>query len=300
MDLGFIGLGQMGAPMLRRLIDAGHHVVVADLNPTAVADAVRLGAVAAPTPRAVADACDILAVSLPSPAALQLVALGPDGAIHGTRAKRLIDLSTTGTKVSRQVAAALAEAGIALIDSPVSGGKSGAAKGTLAVMVACSGQDFTAAEPVLTTFGKVFHVGTEPGMGQTMKLLNNFLSATAMAASAEAMVFGAKAGLDPEMMVQVVNAGSGRNAAIQDKFPRAILPGTFDFGFTNGLMFKDVKLFTEEAEAAGVQTWIASTVRQVWQHMVDQLGADADFTRVVQPYEKWAGVEVRAKRPPGG
>ncbi len=299
MDLGFIGLGNMGAPMARRIIDAGHNVVVADLNRNAVEAAVAHGATAAATPREVADACEMLAVSLPSPEALRAVALGPDGVIHGAKAIRLIDLSTTGSKVSSQVAADLAKKDIVLVDAPVSGGVSGAAKGTLAVMVACNGQDYAAVEPMLKLLGRVFHVGTAAGMGQTMKLLNNYLSATAMAATAEAMVFGAKAGLDPAMMVEVVNAGSGRNSASQDKFPRAILPGTFDFGFTNALMYKDIKLFTEEAEAAGVPVWIGSIVRQVWQHVVSQVGPDADFTRVVQPYEQWAGVEVRAKRMPG-
>lgn len=295
MDLGFIGLGNMGGPMVRRLLEAGHRVVAADLNVAAVQAAAAAGAVPAGSPREVADQCDLVAVSLPSPEALRSVALGPDGVAQGSRAKRLMDLSTTGSRVTRQVAEELAKRGTALVDAPVSGGVAGATKGTLAVMAACSDEDFAIVEPVLKLFGRVFHVGKVPGMAQTMKLLNNYLSATALAATAEAMVFGAKAGLDPTMMVEVVNAGSGRNSASQDKFPRSILPGTFDFGFLNGLMYKDVKLFMEEAEAAGVSLWIAPSVRQVWQHTVQQIGPAEDFTTVVKPYEKWAGVEVRAQ-----
>jgi len=296
MDLGLIGLGNMGIPMLRRLLDAGHSVVVSDVNPDAVAKAVGFGATAASSPREVADRCDLVAVSLPSPEVLRAVALGPDGIAQGSRAKRLMDLSTTGSRAARAVAEELGAKGIAFIDAPVSGGVSGAAKGTLAVMAACSDVDFAVAEPVLKLFGRVFHVGLEPGMAQTMKLLNNYLSGTALAATAEAMVFGAKAGLDPDMMVEVVNAGSGRNSASQDKFPRSILTGSFDFGFLNVLMYKDIKLFTEEAEAAGVALWIAPSVRQVWQHTVQHVGPQADFTTVVQPYEQWASVEVRSRK----
>jgi 2-hydroxy-3-oxopropionate reductase len=151
-------------------------------------------------------------------------------------------------------------------------------------------------EPVLKIFGKVFHVGERPGLGQAMKLANNYLSATALAATSEAMVFGVKAGLDPDLMIDVLNSGSGRNSATQDKFPRSILPGTFDFGFTTGLMYKDLKLFTEEAEAAGTSLWIASIVRQVWQHANGQIGGDADFTTVIKPLEQWAGVQVRSHK----
>src|SRR5262249_14010945 len=147
----------------------------------------------------------------------------------------------------QSIAGGLKVKGIALIDSPVSGGVSGAQKGTLAVMAACERALFERFEPVLKVFGKVFYIGARPGMGQTMKLANNLLSATAMAISSEAIVMGVKAGLDPQVMVDVINSGSGRNT------PRSVLPRTFDYGFATGLMYKDVKLCLEEAEALGVQ-----------------------------------------------
>jgi 3-hydroxyisobutyrate dehydrogenase-like beta-hydroxyacid dehydrogenase len=139
----------------------------------------------------------------------------------------------------------------------------------------------------------VFHIGERPGMGQTMKLCNNLLSATAVAATSEAVVFGVKAGLDPKVMIDVINSGSGRNTATEDKFPKSILPRSFDFGFAMGLMYKDVKLCLEEAEAAGVQMNIASAVRELWRLGNDELGADKDFTEVIRILERRAGVEVK-------
>jgi 3-hydroxyisobutyrate dehydrogenase-like beta-hydroxyacid dehydrogenase len=130
-----------------------------------------------------------------------------------------------------------------------------------------------------------------------MKLANNLLSATAMAITSEAMVMGVKAGLDPRVMLDVINAGSGRNSASQDKFPKAILPRTFDFGFTTELMYKDVKLFLQEAEAMGIPMWVASAVGQLWSLANSQIGPQEDFTTIVQCVEKWAGVEVKGAGP---
>ena len=208
--------------------------------------------------------------------------------------ERLVDLSTTGAPTAREVAAALADEGVTLVDSPVSGGVSGAAAGTLALMAACSADDLAVIEPVLTVLGRVFHVGEDPGLGQAMKLLNNYLSATALAATSEAVVFGAKAGLDPQTIIDVLNAGSGRNSATQDKFPRSILPGTFDFGFSTALMCKDLRLFAEQAEDIGVPLWVGSAVRQLWRYTSDRFGPGSDFTSVVRPLEEWAAIEVRA------
>ena len=128
-----------------------------------------------------------------------------------------------------------------------------------------------------------------------MKLINNYLSATAMAATAEAMVMGTKAGLDPKLMLDVINAGSGRNTASLDKFPKSIITRTFDFGFATGLMLKDVKLCLDEAAALGVPNDVMSAVGRTWQLTHDEIGADKDFTTIVQPLEKRAGVEVKAK-----
>jgi 3-hydroxyisobutyrate dehydrogenase-like beta-hydroxyacid dehydrogenase len=129
-----------------------------------------------------------------------------------------------------------------------------------------------------------------------MKLANNFLSATAMAATSEAMVMGVKAGLDPRVMLDVINSGSGRNTATESKFPRNVLPGTFDLGFTNGLMAKDVGLALAEAKALGVPMEVAEAVMRQLRRACDEIGPNQDLTTIVQPLERRVGVEVRAKR----
>jgi 3-hydroxyisobutyrate dehydrogenase-like beta-hydroxyacid dehydrogenase len=291
--IGFIGLGNMGKPMASRLLDAGYQLTVHDVRRESAEALAAKGASIAASPAALASAVDTLLLSLPNPAIVREVALGKEGVAAGSKIKTVIDLSTTGARCAREIAAALAVKGIALVDSPVSGGVAGAVKGTLAVMVSCPKKTFAELGPMLKHIGKVFFIGERPGMGQTMKLANNLLSATALAATSEAIVFGVKAGLDPAVMIDVINAGSGRNSASQDKFPKSILPRSFDFGFTTGLMYKDLKLCLEEAEAAGVPMWVANAVRQLWQHAHQEIGDDKDFTTIVQVLERWAGVEVK-------
>jgi 3-hydroxyisobutyrate dehydrogenase-like beta-hydroxyacid dehydrogenase len=291
MHLGFIGVGKMGAPMAGRLLDAGHTLTVFDARTDAMGPLLQRGARKAVSAAAVAGEVETALVSLPTPDIVKQVALG----LPGGKLRNFVDLSTTGPRVAREIAAALAPKGIAGIDSPVSGGVSGAEKGTLAVMLACPADRRATLEPVLQVFGKVFYLGERPGLGQTMKLCNNLLSATAMAISCEAVVMGVKAGLDPRVMIDVINAGSGRNSATQDKFPKSILPRTFDFGFTNALMHKDVKLCVEEAEAMGVPMWVGSAVRQLWAYTSSRMGPETDFTTIVKSLEEWAGVEVKGK-----
>jgi 3-hydroxyisobutyrate dehydrogenase-like beta-hydroxyacid dehydrogenase len=295
MEIGFVGLGTMGFHMARRLIEAGHKLIIYDTRPEAIARLTALGAAAASSPKDVADRVETVMASLPSLDAVWQVATGRDGVIEGGRIKRFVDLSTSGARMAKRISEALAPKKIVQVDSPVSGGPGGAERGTLAVMVSGPAADIELLQPALSVFGKIFVIGDRPGMAQTMKLANNLLSATAMAATSEAMVMGVKAGLDPAVMIEVINAGSGMNTASRDKFPRAILPGTFDYGFTNGLMYKDVRLCLDEAEGMGVPMWVGSMVRQMFQLAATQHGADADFTTIVKCVEEWAGVEVRAR-----
>ena len=290
--LGFIGLGKMGVPMASRLIAAGYQLTVYDIRKEGVDALLAKGATAAASPAAVGSAVETVLLSLPDPAIVRKVALGADGVIAGSRVRTMLDLSTTGAGAAREIAAALAARGIAGVDAPVSGGVGGAVNGTLAVMVACPKALFDALEPMLKQIGKVFFIGERPGMGQTMKLANNFLSATAMAATSEAIAFGVKAGIDPATMVDVINAGSGRNTASETKFPKAILPRSFDFGFTTYLMHKDVKLCIEEAIAAGVAMPVANVVRDQWQRTLDEFGGDSDFTNIARMVERAAGVVI--------
>jgi 3-hydroxyisobutyrate dehydrogenase-like beta-hydroxyacid dehydrogenase len=293
-ELGFVGVGRMGGLMTERLLAAGHSVTVSDPSEAAVAALVALGAKRAGSAAEVAAATDIVFTSLPSPPVVESVALGPDGIVHGGRARIFVDLSTTGPRVAARIAAGLAEHGITAVDSPVSGGLKGAREGTLAVMASCPKETYETVQPLLAVFGKLFYIGEKPGSAQTLKLVNNLLAASAMAISAEGMVMGMKAGLDPRVMIDVINVSSGRNSAIQDKFPKSVLPGTFDFGFMTGLSYKDVRLCLDEAEAMGIPMVVGSAVRQMLAVTNALYGPESDFTSIVRSVESWAGVEVRA------
>jgi 3-hydroxyisobutyrate dehydrogenase-like beta-hydroxyacid dehydrogenase len=299
MDMGFIGLGQMGFHMARRLVEAGHRVMVFDVSSEAIDRLTALGAQAVASPRAMADEVETVMASLPTPDIVLAVATGPDGVIEGRRVRRFVDLSTTGAVMAKRIFAALAAKNIVQIDCPVSGGVTGAAKGTLALMVSGPREEVRAIEPLLPAIGKTFFIGERPGAGQTMKLCNNFLSAAAMTATSEAMVMGVKAGLDPRIMLDVINAGTGRNTATEDKFGRVVLPRAFNLGFTVGLMNKDLKLCLAEGKALGVPMEVAETVAHMLQIACDENGPDKDLTTVVQPVERRAGVEVRAPREGG-
>jgi 3-hydroxyisobutyrate dehydrogenase-like beta-hydroxyacid dehydrogenase len=293
--IGFIGVGRMGQPMASRLIAAGHPVVAYDVQGQALSAIAVKGAETASSPAEVATRAEIVMASLPVPAVVQEVALGERGVAAGSRVRLFVDLSTTGPRVAKAIAAALAERGITAIDAPVSGGVAGAVKGTLAVMTSGPKPECDRLRPTLEAIGKVFYIGPEPGMGQMMKLINNLLSATATAATSEAIVLGAKAGLDPHVMIDVINAGSGRNTATEDKFPRSILPRSFDYGFALGLMAKDVKLCIDEADALQVPMWIGQAVKQLWLYGLGQGGPDQDFTALITHIEKWSGVTVGGK-----
>jgi len=290
--LGFIGVGRMGGRMARRLLDAGYALTMYDTSDQAAEALMAQGAHRADSPSAVASAAEIVLASLPTPPVVEAVALGPKGVIEGSRARIFIDTSTTGATYARRVAQGLAAKGIVAVDAPVSGGIAGAERGTLAVMVSCPEDTLSVVKPVLDSIGRVFFVGRQPGQGQTMKLLNNLLSATAMAISSEAVVMGVKAGLDPQQIIDVINAGSGRNTATQDKIPRCVLPRTFDFGFALGLLSKDIRLCLEEADALGVPMVVGSAVRQMLAIAEASEGTDADMTEIVKPIEKRAGVTV--------
>ena len=292
MDIGFIGLGKMGLPMARRLIEAKHQLVVFDTRKEAVDKLIALGAQAATSPRDVADRTETVMASLPSLQASLEVATAGGGVIEGRRVKRFVDLSTVGSQMAVRIHDLLAKRNIVQLDSPVSGGVGGAEKGTLAVMVSGPKADFEAVKPALEVIGRVFFIGTKPGSGQTMKLANNFLSATAVVATSEAVVMGVKSGLDAGVMIDVINAGSGMNTASRDKFPRSILPRTFDFGFTTALMVKDVRLAVEEMKALGLKMEVAEAVRRLWEVVIRDEGAESDFTTAIKPIEKAAGVVV--------
>ena len=295
MDIGFIGLGNMGFPMARRLIEAKHQLFAFDQRKEVLDRLVGLGAKAMSSPRDVADHTETVMASLPSLQASLDVATGKDGVIEGKRAKRFVDLSTVGSQMAVRIHDILAKRDLIQIDCPVSGGVGGAEKGTLAVMVSGPRADFEVIKPALEVIGKLFFIGEKPGSAQTMKLANNFLSGTAMVATSEAVVMGVKAGLDPAIMIDVINSGSGMNTASRDKFPRSILPRSFDYGFATGLMVKDIRLALDEMKSLGLSMEVAEAVGRLWEAVLRENGADSDFTAAIKPIEKKAGVVVGGK-----
>jgi len=293
--LGFVGLGAMGAPMARRLLAAGHRVLAHDANPAALAAAASGGAEPRGSAAAVAGEAEIVLVSLPTPAAVKAVALGPGGLSEGRAMRLYVDLSTTGARVAKEVAEGLAPRGVVALDAPVSGGVAGAEAGTLSVMAAGDPAAFERVRPVLEAIGSnTVFVGEAVGQGQTLKLVNNLLAAATWAAACETLAMGAKAGLDPELMVRVVNASSGRSFATERFAAGPVLSRRFDFGFRMELMAKDMRLALEEAEALGLVMPTCSAARLLYGLALAQGAPGADVTELVRVTEGWAGAEVAA------
>jgi 3-hydroxyisobutyrate dehydrogenase-like beta-hydroxyacid dehydrogenase len=276
--IGWIGIGSMGHRMSRHLAKAGYPLVMADAVNTERAP---LGAAIAKSNAEVAERADIVILSLPDGKISEAVA-GEIAAAKKRRAKTVIDTSTIGIKAAEAVAALLQKADIEFIDAPVSGGTAGADKATIAIMVACPAGAYERFKPLLALMGKPFHVGPKPGQGQAVKILNNFLSATALAATSEAIAFGTKQGIEMKTILDIVNASSGRNSATEDKFLNRILHGRYDAGFTAKLQLKDIRLYLENARAAGITDEVAATVVDVWQRMEAALPG-ADITQMY-PY----------------
>lgn len=285
--IGFVGLGRMGGPMAGRLMEAGHELVVFDTRSAATTPVAERGAALASSPQDVASRAEIVLVSLPTPDVVKSVVLGENGLIHGSRARIVIDLSTTGPSTATLVAGQLATKSMDWADSPVSGGVAGAINGTLAVIVSCRKPVYDRIEPVLKTFGKLFFTGEKPGLAQSAKLANNLLAAAALAITSEGMAMAVKSGVDAKTMIDI-----GRNSASQDKFPKAVLTRSFDFGFATGLSYKDVRLCVDEAESMGVPMLVGSVVRQMLAITQARFGADSDFTSIAKVVEEWAGVEI--------
>src|SRR5579871_627436 len=292
--LGFIGTGRMGGPMAARLLDAGYAMIVYDTQAEATKALVARGARVANSAAEVASASDIVLASLPTPDIVKQVALGPGGVSSGNRARIMIDLSTSGPGMAKLIAQEFKPRNLTLVDAPVSGGPRGAVNGTLAVMVSCPQETYEKVAPILKNFGKLFYTGDKPGLGQTAKLANNLMAACALVITSEAVAMGVKGGLNAKTLIDIINSSSGRNSASEDKFPRAVLPGTFDFGFATGLSYKDVRLCVDEAEAMGVPMVCGAAVRQMLAITNAKFGASSDFTSIAKVVEEWAGVEMRA------
>ncbi len=276
---GFIGLGNMGGPMAANLAAAGINLAVFDAAGSEARAPAE--AQAASSSADVAARAGTIMLSLPD-GAVSLAVAREIASAPGRIAETVIDFSTVGLAASRETHAVLAEAGIAYVDAPVSGGTRGAREGTLTVIWAGSEALLARHRPALDAIaGNVFHVGGLPGQGQAMKLLNNYLSAVAMAATSEAMAFGLSQGLDFATMLDVVNVSTGRNEATRDKFPARILSGTYDAGFHMALMTKDMVLYRDSVRTAGTAREVGEIVADLWRRADDSMPG-ADFTHIFE------------------
>lgn len=291
--IGFVGLGQMGAALAERLLAKEREMFVYDPRSTAVAALQAKGGKPARNLADLAAACDIVVCCLPEDKITLKVA--SELAVGG-RVRLVIETSTVGRPCLEEMERVLSPANIALIDAPVSGGPRGARSGRTSMMAAGSVEAMVEAEDVLRMLSDHFFcVGNRVGQGQVMKLVNNLLSGVIMAGTYEALVMGAKAGLDPDVMVDVLNASSARNSATLEKVPQSILTGTFDFGASIRTITKDVRLGLQEADAQSVPMWASEAAGRLWRLAEISMDPEADYTSLIRLIEGFSGVEVRSR-----
>jgi 3-hydroxyisobutyrate dehydrogenase len=287
--IGFIGLGNMGAPMAGNLVRGGHDVLGYDLDPEKSGQFVQAyGGRATPSLAELARHADIVVTMLPSGREVREVLLeAQDGALAGglRPGASVVDMSSADPVGTRRLGADLAQRRVALVDAPVSGGVPGARDGTLAIMVAGDAQTITAVKPVLAAMGrKLFEVGTL-GCGHAMKALNNYLAGAAETAACEAIAIGRRFGLDPAVMTDVLNASTGRSFVSETLIKQHVLSGTFGTGFALGLLAKDVGIADDLAREIEIASPLLALVRARWDEARDALGGTADHSRAWQHWE---------------
>jgi 3-hydroxyisobutyrate dehydrogenase-like beta-hydroxyacid dehydrogenase len=296
IDLGFLGLGQMGGAIAERLLDKDVRLHVFDPAAAALARFRELGAFAQSSPEAVAAAAPIVFACLPAPGISQQTA---EKLAASPGAMRIyVEMSTIGRGSVIAIAERLGAHGVTVVDCPVSGGPAGARAGTLATMAAGPRAALDELRPLLARIGSSpFEIGDTPGLGQMMKLVNNIMAIANQTIAFEALVLGAKGGLDPDLMVEVVNKSTGRSTVTETMVPRAVLTRGFDFGARLAVPYKDLALGLAEAEALGVPMWTTEIARQVWRFAIDQGMGEEDYSALVKLMERWAGTEVRGRKP---
>jgi 3-hydroxyisobutyrate dehydrogenase-like beta-hydroxyacid dehydrogenase len=298
MNVGFIGLGVMGAPMARNLLEKGHRLVVFDMQPASVQLLVQAGAAAGATPKAVAAASDIVITMLPDAPDVERVALGPNGIVEGIKAGAIyIDMSTIDPRTTRKVGAAVVAKGASMIDSPVGKTADHAVAGTLTLMVGGDPAVIARCREVLDGMGTdFFHCG-ELGAGQTMKLLNNLLAAALGEASIEALVAGTKAGLKLDLMMRVLKTTMAWNNQLAIAMPRRSLTGDFAPGFMMKLAHKDCRLALEMVESLGVEAPVGRATLASLSEGLEHGLQDHDVGALLKLREEAAGVQVRLSAP---
>ena len=285
MDIGFIGLGNMGGPMALNLQKAGHTVIAYDISPSALERAAQAGAVPARSPAEVARGAETVLTSLPTPLVVESVYLGPGGLLEGARAGQLfVDLSSITPHLARKLAERLAEVDVEFLDAPVSGGTTGAAAGTLAIMVGGDPQTLARAEPVLRCIGeRIFHAGPV-GAGSTIKILNQLLMGINSMAMLEMLSLARRSGIDLALVKEIISASSGFSRAVQTRFDKAA-QHDFQPGFAIDLMCKDLRLGREMAKELGAELPVASLVLSIYEQASEQGLGQQDVTAALRLFE---------------
>ena len=291
--IGFIGLGVMGKPMSKNLVRAGYRLVVHNRSREPVKELVELGAEEAFSPKEVASRSELIITMLPDSPDVELVALGEEGLVEGVSEGDIcIDMSTIAPTVAVQVAEAMAEKGVRCLDAPVSGGDVGAQEGTLSIMVGGDEDLFNEVRPIFEVLGKTVTLCGPNGAGQTVKACNQIQVALNLIGMAEALVLGAKAGVDPAVVVKVLSGGFAQSRVMDVRGPR-IIKRIFDPGFKSGLHYKDLNIIHEAARAYGVSLPASALAHELFGAMQAQGWGDLDHSAVLRVIELLAGVEVR-------
>ncbi len=297
MTAGFIGTGNMGLPLATNILDQEKGLSVFDINPEATKTLAEKQARIASSPAEVASQAEVVFACMPSVESFHAVASGADGVIHGGAIKTFVNLGTMGTEAAGEVERVLAEKGIDMLDSPITGGTARAWDKEITVIASGPKAVYDKVEPLLKAFaGEIVYIGDKVGQAQVVKVVNNMMSLTNLATCIEGLVLAAKAGIDPEKMLNVINNGSGQNSASLTKVPRHVLNRKFDLGGPMYISKKDVTLWREEAERLEVTQWVGNTVH----HLVMQACAmgygPGDMTEVTKIIEQMSGVEIPKTR----
>lgn len=293
--IGFLGLGQMGSAIAERLLDKGFSLHVHDPMHSAMDRFVAAGATAHPSPRSVADAASIVFACLPSKEASLAAASGAQGVMHGSAIRVYAEMSTIGKPAVEQIAALLQTKQVALVDAPVTGGPPLARAGNLTMLVAGEPAAVAVVRPYLALAGKnIFSLGDQPGMAQVMKVVNNLLMASNMIVACEGLAMGAKAGLDADVMLRVLDAGSGQSFSACEILRKGV-EGTFDFGAALSILHKDVSTGLRDAEALDVEMPVIEQAQRIWREAFEAGWGDQDFTSILKVVERKNGTLVRGK-----
>jgi len=287
--VGFIGIGKMGLPMAKCVVEHGYPLYAYDTSAPALK---AIGAVSgvhvAKSLAELASACEVVILMLPDSAVVKSVLYGETGglAAHLRKGAVVIDMSSSSPSVTRELGPRLAQAGVDLIDAPVSGGVKRAVDGSLAIMAGGEAAVIARVKPLLLTMGKSVIETGMLGSGHAMKALNNYVSAAGLLAACEALKVGADFGIAPDKIVAVLNASTGKNNSTENKLMQFIVPGAFNSGFSLGLMKKDINIATDLAQSVGAQTLLGEVLLKSWADAEKKLSGAADHTEIYRMLER--------------